>query len=656
MSQQSRLQRIALGALVLLIDPVTGLAGLQDRHGRTLIENLRGEIRGPAEFNLPEGMGPVTIESIAGKTGPKAILTAKHAQFELRQEFQIQAPGDRLTVKTEVTSRADKPWQLQGFGFRATGARLSTGSESDRFEAPGPFIPKNYLRPGLSVAELPSSMLWLRSAPDGGFGYLAASSTTETLSSWLDASGASHYSPAVWQSEGKVNFIFTDHRPQWLRPGEAASSSTWILNLTKGGPEKARAGYRNWVEKALPPNPDTPKWVKDMVLLEAYPEYYGSFDGLRERLTDYKAIGINTLYLMPHWQGGYSPLDFRLVNPQYGGVQDLKNLVDEAHRLGIRVLFDLVIHGMNEKSPVLDTHPEIFIPGTDFKGFARHQTWKSISTDWVKPAYLDYMADLARFDARTYGIDGYRVDAASFKNPNWDLNSPFPGYRSGADSPAVMSRMLAALRETNPKAVLLSEVFGPVFYPPSNLAHDNQTEAVEFFLRELGEGRVQAKDYQRHLRSVQELLPRGANRVYFSRNHDTSWFYSFRGYSPAFLAMEAIHAYCTIPEVFGGDPKHGPSPDDDPIVWETYRRLFATRKLLKGIPDFSALSPNPDVFVARRGKTLIYVSLASKELTLPLPAGSETMWDPLSDEKPSRSESDFVLPPFQVRWIQLGPS
>lgn len=46
-------------------------------------------------------------------------------------------------------------------------------------------------------------------------------------------------------------------------------------------------------------------------------------------------------------------------------------------------------------------------------------------------------------------------------------------------------------------------------------------------------GEVTAKDYKAHIADVRDMLPEGANRVYFARNYDTSWFYHFNDYNPA---------------------------------------------------------------------------------------------------------------------------
>ena len=66
----------------------------------------------------------------------------------------------------------------------------------------------------------------------------------------------------------------------------------------------------------MPLDAKTDAWVKKMVVLEVYPKYFkGGVNGLTEKLPFYKEIGFNTIYLMPHWKGGYFPLDLYAVDP-----------------------------------------------------------------------------------------------------------------------------------------------------------------------------------------------------------------------------------------------------------------------------------------------------------------------------------------------------
>jgi hypothetical protein len=210
-----------------------------------------------------------------------------------------------------------------------------------------------------------------------------------------------------------------------------------------------------------------------------------------------------------------------------------------------------------------------------------------------------------------------------------------------------MAKMWAAMRKIKPDSVLLSEVFGPVYYGVCNLVHDNQTEGPQYVLEQMEAGRLNAEHYKKHMANVFDALPRGANRVYYARNHDTSWFYHFNGYTPRFMALEAVHALCVIPEIFAGDPRHGPSPDDDPATHDYYRRLFALRKDYPELAGGELLlreveSDNPWVFTAlRRAKgesLLVVVSLSDKaeiatvQMQTPPRTGDVQLLDPISGE------------------------
>lgn len=245
--------------------------------------------------------------------------------------------------------------------------------------------------------------------------------------------------------------------------------------------------------------------------------------------------------------------------------------------LGMKVLFDMVIYGFNKQSDVVNRHPSFFYRNEQ-DSLVIHPAWGSVMTDFMDRAYQQYMRSYVLYDQSSFGNDGYHVDAASFKGPNWNPRIAYPAYRSGTASPLLMQLMQDAIRKRNKDAVLLSEVFGPVFYTVSNFGHDNQTEAMSFLIREMEQGRYTMAQYGRHIRNMYLALPKGAVRVFYARNHDTSWFYEFFGYSPLFMSMEAIHALFGVPEVFAGDPNYRFNPDDDPQVYRHYKQLFAARR------------------------------------------------------------------------------
>jgi starch synthase (maltosyl-transferring) len=506
-------------------------------------------------------------------------------EWEWALTYTLFPASTRLERSARLTClQTSAPRHFERFRFQLPG--LFIGDPADCvFDAPGPFPFYEHGKmvlffPNTPLAHLAGQDLTISSAPDWGFGLLALSNLRfkASVAGWMETNGAPVNYRAGYRSDGRsLDFRFDDERACRLTSGQSVESGRQVLFFASAL-DAAFAAYRRSAAAQIPLAAQPPAWVQDAVILEVYPKYFpGGLKELSTRLPFYRDLGINTLYLMPHWLGSYSPLDFYTVDPDYGSATDLRQLVAEAHRLGFHVLFDMVIHGFDPLSPVVRQHPEFFCHDENGQ-IALHPEWKSATVDWAHPGYRRYMAALARHHAEKFGFDGYRVDAASFKGPNWDPALPYPAYLSGTAALELLREMLAAIRAVNPDAVLLNEVFGPLYYGVCDLAHDNMTMGPQIFLEKLALGEATALDYKRHMQAVLDLLPSGARRVYFARNHDTSWFYHFNGYTPAFLALDAVHILLAIPEIFAGDPDHGPNLDDDPEVIAFYRRLLAKRR------------------------------------------------------------------------------
>ncbi len=559
--------------------------------------------------------------------------SANGYEFELTCIFTLY-PGQARLERSARLARYAAPQgtptrRLEGFLFQLPGVIIGNADDCV-VDAPGPFPfwdkktdPNNFIPAATPFENLGSQPYRFLSAPDTGFGLMAVTNAhlNLCLCTWMDTAGQVAYRPSLQREEHHLTMRCHDERTYLLPAHFAVEADVQRVELAPSFPA-ALAGYRQFAEQAMPLAAHTPDWVREMVLLEVMPSYFsGGLKGLTEKLPFYCEVGFNTIHLMPHWVGGYSPIDFYAVEPSLGTAADLQDMTRTAHALGMRVLFDLVIHGFNKSSPIPKQRPELFVQ--DGAGnLVSHPTWGSISTDWANPDYRQYMADLATHHAEVYGADGYRVDAASFKGPNWDPTLPYPAYRSGAAADEVLAGMRQALRRINPDAVLLNEVFGPHYYTVCDLAHDNMTMGPQVFLEKLAVGEMNAAHYKAHLANIRDALPPRALRVYFARNHDTSWFYHFNGYTPAFLALDAVHVFFTIPEFFAGDPKNGPNPDDDPAIFTRYRQLFALRKTFPELAKGEVLlrevtCSNPMIFTGLRRwgdqQTLVAISLSDKE-------------------------------------------
>ncbi len=579
--------------------------------------------------------------------------------LEITSSFRLFPHVARLERSIAVSNFSDHEIKLWGFVFELPNVVLAD-PERCILNIPGPWFPKSYIGADKPYAEMTKTNITCHGAPEAGFGFVGLTNTELdlTLATWMVTHGEVNYNPIIRGDGERLTLAMQNNRQYRLLPGMSVTSDPQVVEFTKGDVTDATNSYREMIEKTLPLG-GAPDWVRESVILEVYPPYFkNGFVDITKKLPHYKDIGFNCIYVMPHWLGGYSPIDLYTVNPQYGTQEELQELVKTAHDLGLKVLFDMVIHGMNEKSPLMEERPDLFCKN-EHGEIVRHPTWRSKTFDWANPVYQHYMVELVTHDIQTYNIDGYRVDAASYKGPNWDPTIPYPAYRSGAAAPELMSKMLNALRDINPDAVLLSEVFGPAFHNVCNFVHDNQTEACQMLIEKIESGEASAETYKAHLTNVFSLLPDGANRVIYTRNHDTSWFYHFNGYTPRFLAFEAINALCAIPEIFAGDPNNGPNPDDDPETWAYYKKMFALRASLPEL-TFGVLDPkavtcsNPMVFSAIKklaGKRcLILVSLLETKADVSFRIDgftSVTLID-LDGTKIKLNEPKLTMQPFQV--------
>ena len=82
----------------------------------------------------------------------------------------------------------------------------------------------------------------------------------------------------------------------------------------------------------------------------------GDIKGLTEKLDYLEWLGVDCLWLLPFYQsplrdGGYDISDFWTVMPAYGDVKDFAELIEEAHRRGIRIIADLVINHTSDQHP-----------------------------------------------------------------------------------------------------------------------------------------------------------------------------------------------------------------------------------------------------------------------------------------------------------------
>src|SRR5579871_5725628 len=150
----------------------------------------------------------------------------------------------------------------------------------------------------------------------------------------------------------------------------------------------------------------------------------GTFDRVVARLPYLKSLGVNALQIMPlmafpeerSW--GYDLTNPFAVEPNYGGPDALKKLVDVAHALGIAVIIDVVLNHFGPNDLDLWQYDGWSLNGKGgiyFYNDERSWTpWGENRPDFGRGEVRQYLRDSALLWLEEFRFDGLRVDATLF--------------------------------------------------------------------------------------------------------------------------------------------------------------------------------------------------------------------------------------------------
>ncbi|PKP09890.1 MAG: 1,4-alpha-glucan-branching enzyme [Bacteroidetes bacterium HGW-Bacteroidetes-4] len=204
--------------------------------------------------------------------------------------------------------------------------------------------------------------------------------------------------------------------------------------------------------------------------------------GENEKVTTYKefkdqvlprivSLGYNTIQLMaiqehPYYGSfGYHVSSFFAASSRFGTPEDLKALIDEAHKQGIRVIMDLVhSHAVKNEVEGLGNYD-----GTRYQFFhegarGEHPAWDSYCFNYGKNEVLHFLLSNVKFWIEEYHFDGFRFDGiTSMLYYDHGLGRDFTSYDhyfdGGQDEDAIVYLILAnqLLNELNPNALSIAE-------------------------------------------------------------------------------------------------------------------------------------------------------------------------------------------------------
>ena len=168
--------------------------------------------------------------------------------------------------------------------------------------------------------------------------------------------------------------------------------------------------------------------LESAVIYEANIRQYskeGTFNAFTKDIPVLKDLGVKILWLMPVYPisttkskgslGSYYAIsDYTKVNPEFGSLADLRQLIKVAHQHGIYVILDWVANHTGWDHTWIKSNPEYYTK--DAAGQITH----SEGTDWTDVADLNYdnmemrneMLEAMKYWVTNENIDGFRCDVA----------------------------------------------------------------------------------------------------------------------------------------------------------------------------------------------------------------------------------------------------
>jgi maltose alpha-D-glucosyltransferase / alpha-amylase len=243
---------------------------------------------------------------------------------------------------------------------------------------------------------------------------------------------------------------------------------------------------------------DDPLWYKDAVIYQLNVKSFfdsnddgiGDFPGLTSKLGYIRDLGVNTIWLMPFYPSplrddGYDISEYTNIHPQFGTLQDFQAMLLEAHRLGLRVVTELIINHTSDqhpwfqaarKAPAGSPEREFYVwSDTDQKYLdtriifvdteTSNWTWDPVAKAYYWHRFFSHQPDL-NFDNPhvmeavlrimrfwlDMGVDGFRLDAIPYLVEREGTNN-----ENLRETHAVIKQLRAAIDADYKNRFLLAE-------------------------------------------------------------------------------------------------------------------------------------------------------------------------------------------------------
>lgn len=407
-----------------------------------------------------------------------------------------------------------------------------------------------------------------------------------------------------------------------------AASSAWAT------PDSTTVKHPEWSENAV---------IYEVNVRQATPT--GTFEEFNTHLPRLRDLGVDILWFMPihpiseDGRKGtlgsyYAVRDYKGTNPEFGSIDDFRTLVDNAHKLGMKVIIDWVPNHSGRDNAWVRTHPDYYKRDAQGKMFGPFDWTDVYEFDYSNPQMRRAMTDAMTYWLREADIDGFRCDVAGRVPVDfWNEN------RKALE--AVKPEIFMLAEATEPE--LLEHAFDMDYnWPMKDLFSAIAATSGQYTFKGT-DGKVKefpethAADIFTELDREASVYPAGSYLMNMITNHDlNSWegteFERLGNLQAAFAVL--TYTLSGMPLIYTGqevgldrafeffekdEQPRWDAGQDVAAFYKTLNNLRHTRPELaagNGAPVERIATASPDVIAFRRGNVLTIANLGSTEQKL----------------------------------------
>ena len=254
--------------------------------------------------------------------------------------------------------------------------------------------------------------------------------------------------------------------PAWCQR-VVQDTQTKIFSAQVWHPEKS------YCFTSTPPPPQSPLLIYECHIgMASQREKIGTFEEFRNLVLPriakdgYNAIQIMAIQEHPYYGSfGYHVSSFFAASSRFGTPDELKRLIDDAHRLGMAVIMDIVhSHAVKNEAEGLG-----YFDGTHYQYFhegprREHPAWDSLCFDYGRNEVIHFLLSNCKFWLEEFQFDGFRFDGVTsmlyYSHGLGENFSNYADYYNGhqdGDAIAYLTLANKLIHEVNPNAVTIAE-------------------------------------------------------------------------------------------------------------------------------------------------------------------------------------------------------